>query len=414
MSFHQLGLINQLKNNSVISFEYYFRALEIWQNDSLWKNENNSHDAIYAAEARTLGNIGALYSDQGNVTKALDFYFKALKISEALNDKKGMAAKLTNIGNLYANQKEYSRSLEFYQRALPLYEVLGDRKKTGYTFLNIGSVYFDLKSFPNAIENSLKALKIFEETGDNPGLSKALSNIATVYDEQNNHTKALSFYEKALRVISDGKDDYSLSVLLGNIGNTYLGLKDYKEAEKHMFRALQLSNSIGNITLQKDHNKFLYLLYSEKGDSTKALRYFLRYSIFKDSLFSIEKSRDLTKKDMSYEFEKIQLQAKIDQDKKDAKVAERENRQKLIIYSVSACLLLVILLVLLIYRGYRAKQRANSVLKEKNALIVEQKKLVDEKQKEILDSIRYAKRIQTALITSEKYFSKQLSRLKKD
>ncbi len=36
---------------------------------------------------------------------------------------------------------------------------------------------------------------------------------------------------------------------------------------------------------------------------------------------------------------------------------------------------------------------------------------VDEKQKEILDSIHYAKRIQTALITSEKYIEKNLNKL---
>jgi hypothetical protein len=40
-----------------------------------------------------------------------------------------------------------------------------------------------------------------------------------------------------------------------------------------------------------------------------------------------------------------------------------------------------------------------------------QKATVEEKQNEILDSIHYAKRIQTALITSEFYFSKNLIRL---
>ena len=39
------------------------------------------------------------------------------------------------------------------------------------------------------------------------------------------------------------------------------------------------------------------------------------------------------------------------------------------------------------------------------------KELVEEKQKEILDSIRYAKRIQTALITSEKYIERNINRL---
>jgi len=42
----------------------------------------------------------------------------------------------------------------------------------------------------------------------------------------------------------------------------------------------------------------------------------------------------------------------------------------------------------------------------------ESKAKTDEKQKEILDSIRYAKRIQQALMPNEKYFERNLKRLK--
>jgi hypothetical protein len=52
-------------------------------------------------------------------------------------------------------------------------------------------------------------------------------------------------------------------------------------------------------------------------------------------------------------------------------------------------------------------------VKERTAEVVAQKELLEEKQKEILDSIRYAKRIQTSLMPTEKYFNKILGRNKK-
>jgi hypothetical protein len=58
----------------------------------------------------------------------------------------------------------------------------------------------------------------------------------------------------------------------------------------------------------------------------------------------------------------------------------------------------------LISEFVKARQKAERQLSE-------QKELVEEKQKEILDSIRYAKRIQDALITSEKTIEKSLNRL---
>jgi hypothetical protein len=43
-------------------------------------------------------------------------------------------------------------------------------------------------------------------------------------------------------------------------------------------------------------------------------------------------------------------------------------------------------------------------------IITAQKLLVEEKPKEILDSIRYAKRIQTSLLSNEKYIHRSLNK----
>jgi len=57
------------------------------------------------------------------------------------------------------------------------------------------------------------------------------------------------------------------------------------------------------------------------------------------------------------------------------------------------------------FRVYSQKKKANSIISE-------QKKLVDDKQKEIIDSINYAGRIQKALLASEKYIDKNINKLK--
>lgn len=53
-------------------------------------------------------------------------------------------------------------------------------------------------------------------------------------------------------------------------------------------------------------------------------------------------------------------------------------------------------------------------VKERTAEVVAQKELVETKQKEILDSIRYAKRIQMALLPSDKYIDRVLKLFKKE
>jgi hypothetical protein len=82
--------------------------------------------------------------------------------------------------------------------------------------------------------------------------------------------------------------------------------------------------------------------------------------------------------------------------------------QKILFYG----LVLILVFSLFIGYSYRQKLKINTELNEKNRVIESQKKQVEEKQKEILDSIQYAKRIQQSLMPSEKYIERNVNKLK--
>ncbi|MBC7863251.1 MAG: hypothetical protein IAF38_09775, partial [Bacteroidia bacterium] len=69
--------------------------------------------------------------------------------------------------------------------------------------------------------------------------------------------------------------------------------------------------------------------------------------------------------------------------------------------------LIMIIVAGISFIAFRNKKKAN-------VEIAKQKLLVETKQKEILDSIRYARRIQNALITQESSFERMLKKLRKN
>lgn len=91
----------------------------------------------------------------------------------------------------------------------------------------------------------------------------------------------------------------------------------------------------------------------------------------------------------------------------------KSEKQKMLRNILFLGLIAVVLFGLLILRNSIQRKKANQELQEKNALIERQKMIVEEKQKEILDSIHYAKRIQNSLLPTEKYIEKSLGKLKK-
>jgi hypothetical protein len=130
-----------------------------------------------------------------------------------------------------------------------------------------------------------------------------------------------------------------------------------------------------------------------------------------------------------------ELSAKFESEQKEQKIAALENENKkgmeLLLekdYSIRSSnkaivffvmiLVVFVILVFFVIRSNILRRKTNKTLQKQNEIIEAQKSevelqkdLVEEKQKELLDSIYYAKRIQVALISNEYYIENALKRL---
>ncbi len=446
-SLGNLGAIHYVKGEYEKALEYYFKAMQV-------DEELNNKKRI----ASHLGNIGIVYRNQADYAKALEYYLKALKIDEklrgssdktlALAGKKGMATRLGNIGIVYDEQADYEKALNYYLRALKIDQELGNSNGTAIRLGNIGVAYFNQaesyrksdalkagRTYARALDYYLKALKLDEEIGNKNRISYDLGNIggvrhkqADLLSEQGEKTfaddayaEALENFQKALKIAQELENKNAISIHLGNMGSLYTSLEKYDDAFKYLYDALEISDSIGAKDLVRYNYEQLSTLYRKSTASLKdtlggkilnkeemrlrSLFYFKKYIEVRDSIFSEENKNQLVRKEMNFDFEKKEASTKAEQEKKDALAKEElKQKEKERNYFIIG-FVLVGILAAFIFRGYRQKQKAN-------VIISEQKKLVEEKQKEVLDSIYYAKRIQQSLLPTEKYIERSLKRLK--
>lgn len=98
---------------------------------------------------------------------------------------------------------------------------------------------------------------------------------------------------------------------------------------------------------------------------------------------------------------------------------QRKNAENKLVFAICGLLLILTLAGFVVYGNIQRKKTntllaiQNKEILEQKAELIEQKELVEEKQEEILDSIKYAKRIQMALLPNEKYIERNLEKLKK-
>lgn len=417
---HKLTALDDLSWNFFSSnpdTSFYFAQLEL----ALSKKLPSKKESI-KWQAKALNNIGIAYQCKSDFPNALDNQFKSLKLKETLGDKKEIAICFVYIGNIYYALSEYQKSLKYYVRGLKLFENLNDKEGIAGSFLNISSIYLDQKDYKKALNYQLKSLKIFEELKDERGLAYTYGDIGRIYYELRNYTKSLDFQFKSLKLKELMFDKKGIAYSSGCIGEVYFRQKKYDLALDFSQKAVQLCQEIGDLDTERSFQKTLYEIYKVKGNSKDALIHYERFVLLQDSIFKEENQKNILLKEMNYEFEKKEAIAEAKQAKKDAVIQKEKLKQKVILFSVLIGLLFVVVLSVFLYNRFRYTQKQKATIEKQKQLVDEkneelnqqneeielQKRVIEEHQKEMIDSITYAKHIQDAILPPKELISEKL------
>ena len=379
---------------------YSKKALMLAQNLGFKKGEAKAHN-----------NIGIIYKNQGNYPEALKNCFASLKIKEEIKDKKGIASSLNNIGTIYFNQSNYTEALKNYFASLRIFEEIKDKYGIAVSYNNIGNIYKDQKNYSEALKNYFSSLKIMKEIKDNYGIAYSYMNIGIVYDMQGNNPEALKMYFASLKIKEEMGDKDGIAASFINLGQLYTKLNKTQEAEDYLSRALQLSLAIGSKEWIKESYAGFAVLDSITDNFKAAFTHHKLFVIYRDSIDNEETQKKNLQSIMQYEFDKKEIAAKAEQEKLDALSAEEKQKQLIVIYAAVGVLLIVFVFSLVLLMRFRITNRQKVIIEKQKEQVDKAYESLHEKNKEVMDSINYASRIQRALLPSEKYITNQLNRL---
>lgn len=354
--------------------------------------------------ARSLTNTGIMFKEQGDFGKALDYYFQALRIQEQIQYKKGMSSSYNNIGLIYSNQKDYQNAIKNYSKSLTLKREIGDTRGLAVSYSNLTLIYIKLNNYQEAFKNVDMALSIFQKLKDQQGIATCYNNIGDIYKAQLNCEKALEYNLKALEIYKTSNYKTGLAGAYGDIGSIYLLCGKYKTALEYTFKSLKLQKELGALNDIQEAELSLSQIYEAMKDGNTALVHYKQYIIYRDSVYNEKSTKKIISSQIQYDFDKKQVAAKLDQEKREAVMLVEKNKQRVILYVVSIAMILILIFAVYAYRSFLQKRKANLDISAKNEII-------EKKQQEILASIRYAKKLQAALMPQEKYIERNLNRL---
>ena len=404
LSDYYIGIIYNMQADYNKAFEFYNKSLKVSQ-------EIGDKNAIVSCYT----GIGIINEEQANYTKALEYHLKALKISEELVDKRKIANSYNNIAVVYETLSNFDKALEYNYKALKIRLEIGDKDGIGASYGNIGIVYQEQKKYKEALAYQFKSLAVRKELDDVNSIGNCYGNIAINYDFQAEYEKAIEYYLKALQVFEEIGNEQDVALNYVNLAGLYNSIGNYKSAILYSDSALQLSRKISNI----DHERLSYenfaKAFAETGRYKEAYENHVKFKKLTDSIFNVENSKQLGDLKTQFEVEKRETELKAKAEAQEAINLEEKKRQTLIIYAVVFVLSIVVIFSALLYKRFRLtnKQKQIIELKEKetqqqNVVITQQKHLVEEKHKEITDSINYAERIQRSFLATKDLLDENL------
>ncbi len=352
--------------------------------------------------ANAYNNLGIGHYVKGNYKMAVDFNFKALEYYENTKSiplaerKLGQGDAYNNIGNIYYRQGNAKMALENYSKALAIWFETGNKKGIASSSNNIGNIHAGNGEFDKAIEFYFKAADINSQTGNTGWQSNNLMNVGEIYFMKNDYVHSEEYYQKSLQLKEQIHDRSGMAMLLVNMSNLSLKSGKLQESKNRALKGLELARQVSAKPQMRDALLQLSLSDSVAGDYKSAYNYHKLYASYKDSVINDVTNQAIFKKQLQHDYEKKEAIAKADQEKKLAIAETEKKQQRLVLLLVSFVLILVIVFALFIARTLRTTRS--------------QKIIIEMKQKEILDSIHYAKKIQQSLLPTEKYIRKIMDR----
>ena len=341
-----------------------------------------------------LGNISSVYEQVGLYNKALEFQLKTLKIADNLKNTQYIINSNINLSNLYRTKGDDKNAINYYNDVYKLATQIDDTLSNyPNIFFGLGEIYAK-SDFKKSFSYFNRLLNIATFLNDSNDISDANVGIAKTYIAKKDYNTAIKYLNKSLSI----NDEERKSDIYLSLGKVYFSKGKYETSKNYFNKSLELSKKIELKSMIMDNYQYIYKVDSANGDYLGAMESHKLYISYKDSLFNTENEKKMLATQMNFNFEKEKSLITAKQEEQN-KVSElNSKRQQIVIISTIILLVLVAFITVLVYRSYLQKNKANQVISH-------QKELVEEKQKEILDNITYAKRIQTSRLPSQSFIN---------
>lgn len=356
---------------------------------SLEAYKQSQHNSSLHLKGKAALQVGVAYYNMGDYKKAALYYQEGIVLSEKSNNKKLQAQAYNGFANLFATQKQFSQASEYFHKALDISKELEDTRKVSVILMNLANIEYNKAYYSNDFTQCNKAYNEAYNWAvmakDTDQIISCLGNWGMSYSDEGKFELSLEKLNTAISLAENSKNKADLVFLKYYLGRTYGIMHKHQLAITAFDQSLKLAMEFKDVDFQSENYLCLAESNYELGNYKVAYDFFKQYKNTEDTIASKELAAELNTIKAQYDTEKKQKQIEL--------LEAKAGQDKMVKASLMIGAVMLLVLAFLMFNRYRLKAKTNKLLEHQNAII-------SEKNKDISDSINYAKKIQEAIFPS--------------
>jgi tetratricopeptide (TPR) repeat protein/uncharacterized protein YheU (UPF0270 family) len=196
--------------------------------------------------AWTLVGLGNARREQGLFREAIGHFEAAHQLFDEVVDLRGEAWSHEGLGVLFRQQGRFADCVAQMEKGLELFRQVNDHRGEAYCLVNLGAVERDKGRVELALGWFGQAAPIFRRLADRHGETYVLLNKGHMLREQGSHAEAVLTFRDCLGVFEQLSDETGMAWTIWNLGMAHHALGEDDLAMSQFRQALDLFTTLGD------------------------------------------------------------------------------------------------------------------------------------------------------------------------
>ena len=302
--------------------------------------------------------LGKIYIREAKYDSARFYLFESLDYREKYPAYQGTTHEA--LAELYLIEGEHHIALSHLYKSLEIKEKIGNNDFLKSLYNTLGNTHYFLDDLDSSLYYYNSSLQIMLEENDTHRLAALYTNIANVLYQQDYNEEAIRMYQKSYYLYDQLNRISESATPLFNIASVHSWLDNTDSAFYYYRKSLERMTVGGNYQNLDEVYHAMAEDYARLDLLDSSILMFKEYIVYRDSVFSIEKTKAIADAEIKYQTKENQQLLKLKKTENEKISIQSRNKTVTIVFLFTV-LAGIIILILILVRNFAQKKRLDQL-----------------------------------------------------